>query len=138
MILLDSNVLSELMRTEPAQAVVSWVHAQQAATLCTSAVSVAEIRYGIERLPAGQRRTLLRTAADDVFSAFTDQVLPFDATSARHYADIVVRRERSGAPISGFDAQIAAVCRTHRASLATRNTGDFADLGLDLVNPWTA
>lgn len=137
MIVLDSNVISELMRAEPAQVVVDWVQDQQAAALCTTAVSVAEIRYGIQRLPAGQRRTLLRNAADDVFDAFAEQVLPFDADSARHYADIVVERERAGTPISGFDAQIAAICRTHRAAIATRNADDFIGLGLNLFNPWT-
>lgn len=137
MIVLDGNVLSELMRAEPARTVVAWIHAQQAAALYTTAVSVAEIRYGIQRLPAGRRRTLVRTAADEVFDAFADQVLPFDADSARHYADIVVERERAGTPIRGFDAQIAATCRNHQAALATRNTDDFSGLGLDLLNPWT-
>jgi predicted nucleic acid-binding protein len=136
MIVLDSNVLSELMRTEPAQAVTAWVQAQQAASLCTTAVSVAEIRYGLQRLPAGKRRTLLREAADDVFESFADQVLPFDAESARHYADIVIERERAGTPISGFDAQIAGICRTHKAALATRNTDDFTGLQLPLIDPW--
>lgn len=114
MIVLDSNVLSELMRTEPAQALAAWVQAQQAASLCTTAVSVAETRYGIQRLSAGKRRTLLREAADDVFDAFADQALPFDAAAARHYADIVVERERAGTPTSGFDAQIAGICRAAR------------------------
>lgn len=136
MIVLDSTVLSELMRTEPAQAVAAWVQAQQAASLCTTAVSVAEVRYRIQRLPAGKRRTLLRDAADDVFDSFADQILPFDAASARHYADIVVERERAGTPISGFDAQIAGICRAHKAALATRNTDDFTGLRLTLVNPW--
>lgn len=138
MIVLDSNVLSELMRTEPAQAVAAWVDAQQAASLCTTAVSVAEIRYGLQRLPAGKRRTSLRNAADDVFESFADQVLPFDADSARHYADIVVERERAGTLISGFDAQIAGICRTHKAGLATRNTDDFTGLQLRLINPWAS
>jgi len=136
MIVLDSNVLSELMRTEPAQAVAAWVHTQHAGSLCTTAVSIAEIRYGLQRLPAGKRRTSLREAADDVFDAFTDQVLPFDAACARHYADIVVERERAGTPISGFDAQIASICRTHQAALATRNTDDFTGLQVSLIDPW--
>ena len=124
------------MRAEPAQVVVAWVQGQAAGALSTTAVSVAEIRYGIRRLPPGRRKTLLRDAADEVFDVFADQVLPFDRTAARHYADIVVERERDGAPIGGFDAQIAAICRTYAATLATRNTGDFTELGLDLVNPW--
>jgi predicted nucleic acid-binding protein len=137
-IVLDSNVLSELMRASPAPAVVQWAQAQSVAALCTTAVSVAEIRYGIQRLPAGRRRTSLRSAADEVFEAFAAQVLPFDTAAAREYADIVVQRERAGIPISGFDAQIAAICRAHEATLASRNTQDFTGIGVDLVNPWAA
>lgn len=137
MIVLDSNVLSELMRAEPAPAVVTWIQAQEAATLCTTALSVAEIHYGIRRLPPGRRRTALRDAADEVFGTFAGLVLPFDADSARHYADIAVERERAGTPISGFDAQIAATCRAHQAALATRDTDGFSGLGLDVTNPWT-
>jgi len=136
-IVLDSNVVSELMRATPSEAVVAWVQSQPAAELCTTAVTAAEIRYGISRLPSGQRRDVLRAAADDVFAAFAEKVLAFDAGAARHYADIVLEREQHGAPIGGFDAQIAAVCRSRRAALATRNIDDFDRLGLDLLNPWT-
>jgi len=136
MIVLDTNVVSELMRATPAVNVVAWVHQQPAAQMCTTSVTLAEVRYGIARLPAGRRRDLLRATAYDVFRAFADQVLAFDAAAATHYADIVVEREHCGSPISGFDAQIAAVCRTHHASLATRNTDDFDRLGLDLIDPW--
>jgi toxin FitB len=137
MIVLDTNVVSELMRAAPSAEVVAWVHRQSAAEVCTTSVTLAEVRYGIARLPAGRRRDLLRAAADDVFGTFADQVLTFDGAAAVHYADIVVEREHSGSPISGFDAQIAAVCRTHHASLATCNTDDFDRLGLDLIDPWT-
>ena len=136
MIVLDSNVLSELMRATPDDRVLRWVEGQPAAALCTTAVSVAEIRFGIERLPAGRRRTALRNAADDVFGAFAAQVLPFDADAAREYADVVVQRDRAGVPISGFDAQIAAICRSRGATLATRNTVDFTGTGVELVDPW--
>lgn len=81
-------------------------------------------------LPAGRRRALLGDAADDVFATFADRVLPFDAVAAGHYADVVVEREHAGAPMTGFDAQIAAICRVHRAGLATRNIDDFDRLGL--------
>lgn len=137
MIVLDTNIISELMRSAPAAPVVAWVDRQPAEEVCTTSVTLAEVRYGIARLPAGRRRDLLDAVADDVFGGFEEQVLPFDAGAAAHYARIVVERERAGTPISGFDAQIAAVCRTHRAGLATRNTDDFDGLGLDLVNPWT-
>jgi len=137
MIVLDTDVVSEFMRATPAVNVVAWVQKQPAAQVCTTSVTLAEVRYGIARLPAGRRRDLLRAAADDVFRAFADQVLAFDAAAATHYVDIVAEREHCGSPISGFDAQIAAVCRTHHVSPATRNTGDFDRLGLDLIDPWT-
>ena len=91
---------------------------------------MAEIRYGIERLPDGRRKDLLRITAEDVFSAFAEAVLPFNAAAAAEYAGIVSRRDRTGAPIDGFDAQIAAICRTHGAALATRNVKDFDATGI--------
>ncbi|WP_322748572.1 MULTISPECIES: type II toxin-antitoxin system VapC family toxin [unclassified Frankia] len=138
LIVLDTNVISELMRAAPAARVVTWVTGRPGTALNTTSVSLAEVRYGIVRLPIGRRRELLLAAADDVFAVFRDKVLPFDAAAGRHYADVVVEREQAGAPISGFDAQIAAICRSHDAVLATRNTNDFTGLGLELVNPWGA
>jgi len=135
-IVLDTNVLSELMRATPAPAVVAWLADQAALELCTTAVSVAEIRYGLARLPRGKRKTQLSRDADEVFRAFADQVLPFDANAAHAYPEVVSERDRAGLPISGFDAQIAAICRHQGATLATRNTEDFAGLRLDLADPW--
>ncbi|MGI8945805.1 MAG: type II toxin-antitoxin system VapC family toxin [Thermoleophilaceae bacterium] len=137
MIVLDSNVVSELMRSRPAAPVLRWVEAQPAAELGTTSVTLAEVRYGIARLPDGRRKELLLAAAEDVFTTFADRVLAFDAVAAVQYADIAATRARAGDPISGFDAQIAAVCRRHHATLATRNTDDFNRLGLDLLDPWT-
>jgi hypothetical protein len=136
-IVLDTNVISELMRPTPDERVEHWVGRLVPAAVCTTSVTLAEVRLGIARLPSGRRRGLLADAADQVFATFADRVLPFDAAAASRYADIVVERERAGAPISGLDAQIAAICRTHRAALATRNTDDFDQLGLDLIDPWT-
>ena len=135
-VVLDTNVISELMRSAPDAGVVDWVSKLSPAAACTTAVTLAEVRFGIARLPSGRRRTLLNDAARDVFTTFADRVLPFDAVAAGQYADIVVERERAGATIGGFDAQIAAICRAHRAALATRNTTDFDHLGLNLINPW--
>lgn len=136
-IVLDTNVISDLMRRAPDERVENWVSRLSPAAVCTTSVTLAEVRVGIARLPSGRRRALLADAANDVFATFADRVLPFDAVAASRYADIVVEREHAGAPISGFDAQIAAICRTHRAALATRNTDDFDQLGLDLIDPWT-
>ena len=137
MIVLDTDVVSELMRSAPEGHVVSWVTQQSAAELATTSVTLAEVRYGILRLPDGRRRGLLLDAFDGVFTAFHTKVLPFDAPAAAHYANIAAERERAGQPISGFDGQIAAIRRARQATHATRNTNDFAGLGLDVVNPWT-
>lgn len=136
MIVVDTNVTSELMRPTPAPQVLAWLAAQPARDLYTSAITVAEIGYGISRLPDGHRKELLAAAAAGVFSTFRERVLAFDSSAAAHYADVVLGRERSGMPISGFDAQIACICRDHDAALATRNVKDFAAVGVDLINPW--
>jgi len=135
-IVADTNVVSELMRPAPSPLVVEWAHGVPAAELCTTAITVAEVCYGIERLPRGKRKQLLAATADEVFTAFADKVLPFDGDAARQYAPVVLRREQAGRPISGFDAQIAAICHAHHATLATRNTGDFEATGIDVVDPW--
>ncbi len=136
MIVLDTNVVSELMRTEPAPRVVAWLQQNTDQVLATTAITVAEIQYGISRLPAGRRRATLAVAAAEIFAAFPDQILPFDLAAAHAYADIVSHRDGSGTPIGGFDAQIAAICRTRGADLATRNNKDFTDTGIALTNPW--
>jgi toxin FitB len=136
MIVLDTNVASELMRQHPAPQVERWVRTQSAAQLCTTAVTVAEIRYGIERLPDGQRKGVLRTAATAIFAMFPDQILPFDAAAADLYAVVVSNCEAAGVPIAGFDAQIASICAARGASLATRNLRDFRETGVDLIDPW--
>lgn len=135
-IVLDTNVVSELMRAAPDLHVEAWVRGVPPAMVYTTSVTIAEVRFGIARLPAGRRRALLGDAADEVFGAFADRILSFDAAAADQYADVVVEREHAGAPISGFDAQIAAICRSRRAALATRNTDDFSRLGLALIDPW--
>jgi predicted nucleic acid-binding protein len=135
-IVADTNVVSELMKAEPSAAVRAWVLRHHRHELRITAITVAEILYGIERLPKGKRKNSLREAAVEIFSRFAEDVLPFDAAAATVYPEIVDHRERQGAPISGYDAQIAAICRVRGASLATRNEKDFADVGLDLLNPW--
>ncbi len=136
MIVLDTNVVSELMRPKPASTVLAWLQGQPGNDLYTTAITVAEIRYGIARLPSGRRRHALGQAAGEVFAAFPDQVLSFDLAAADAYADVVATRDRLGVPIDGFDAQIAAICRTRAAVLATRNTKDFVDTGIRIIDPW--
>lgn len=136
MIVLDTNVVSELMRASPAAAVASWVWQQARGSLVTTAITIAEIRYGLARLPAGRRTTRLQETAEEALATFPSQVLPFDQAAAVHYGDIAAARERIGRPIDAFDAQIAAISRAHRARLATRNTKDFVETGVRLVDPW--
>jgi predicted nucleic acid-binding protein len=136
MIVLDTNIVSELMRTTPEPAVIRWLQQPSHSGLYTTTITVAEIRYGIARLPEGRRRESLHQAANEIFAAFPRQVLTFDLAAANAYADIVTSRESLGKPINGFDAQIAAICRSQAADLATRNTKDFADTGLTIINPW--
>ncbi len=136
MIILDTNVVSELMRASPAPAVASWVRQQERGSLKTTAVTIAEIRYGLARLPVSRRTTRLRETAEEVLASFPGQVLPFDDAAAVFYGDIAAARERAGRPIDEFDAQIAAISRAHRARLATRNTRDFDETGVGLVDPW--
>jgi hypothetical protein len=136
-IILDTNVLSELMRSEPTAAVFEWVARQPRAILYTTSVNKAEILYGIAALPEGRRRAALAATAEAMFAEdFAGRVLPFDAAAAAFYAEIVASRRRRGRPIEAFDAQIAATARVAGAEIATRDTADFAACGLGLIDPW--
>ncbi|HYV14584.1 MAG TPA: type II toxin-antitoxin system VapC family toxin [Conexibacter sp.] len=139
MIVLDTNIISELMRRRPAARVVGWVDEQDASALAITAVTVAELLYGVARLADGARKTELATAVDAlVREDFAGRVLPFDAAAATHYADLVAERERQGRPISTADGQIAAICRLRASTLATRNVRDFDETGITVVDPWSA
>jgi predicted nucleic acid-binding protein len=136
-ILLDTNVLSEMLRAQPDPTVLAWVASQPAHGLFVSAVTQAEMMLGARLLPAGKRRQLLEQALEAMFREdFTDRVLPFDAGAAAPYAAVVASRRRAGKPISQFDGQIAAIAIRHRLGLATRNLSDFQGCGLVLTNPW--
>jgi hypothetical protein len=137
-ILLDTNVLSELMRPKPDPNVVRWLDAWLEWDVWISAVTVAEIRLGISLLSAGKRKKLLQDLAEQMFQEdFPGRCLPFDCEAAGEYALIVSERNRKGHPISVEDAQIASIARTADLKLATRNTKDFTDItGLKLVDPW--
>lgn len=136
--LLDTNVLSELMRPEPSAAVLAWFQRHPQARHCISAVTQAEIMLGLERLPPGQRKDALHGAALAMFEAdFADHILPFDTAAAHRYALIVSGRLSIGRPISTEDAQIAATALQHQLPLVTRNTRDFEHIpALQLINPW--
>ncbi len=137
MILLDTNVLSELMRPEPHAGVLRWIDAQLPRELFISAVTRAEMEYGLALLPAGRRKDRLRAGTAQMFAEFSGRCLPFDERAATYYGTLVTARVRAGRPIEVEDGQIAAIALARGLTLATRNTGDFADIdGLKLVDPF--
>jgi predicted nucleic acid-binding protein len=139
MIVLDTNVLSELMKPKPSARVVAWTTSQSSAELFTTSLTEAEIFYGIELLGKGKRREGLLAAAEAMFTEdFAGRVLPFDGNAARQFSRIATHRRSLGRPISHADAQIAAIARVHGAKLATRNGSDFSDCELDVIDPWSA
>jgi predicted nucleic acid-binding protein len=137
MIILDTNVLSKLIKSQPDKSVVGWIGKHKATNLFITTLTQAEILYGLEILPAGKRRTALKKAAKSMFELdFYGRILPFDADAAQLFATIAAKRKTIGRPISQIDAQIAAIARLHRATLATRNVDDFEECDIDIINPW--
>jgi toxin FitB len=137
-IVLDTNVLSEMVRPSPALAVVEWLDVQPASDMATTSITAAELFAGVARLPDGRRKDYL---TDEIAASLADlrgPLYPFDIDAAREYAEVVASRTRMGRPIEIADAQIAAICRARGATLATRNVKDFDGVGVEVVNPWTA
>lgn len=137
MIVLDTNVISEIFRPQPDARVVAWLESLGGEVAITS-VALAELLAGVRRLPSGGRRSTLTARVEAAVQPYRDTraVLAFDDEAADHYADILVARERAGLPISMADAEIAAICRAHAATCATRNAKDFVHTKVDLVDPW--
>jgi len=137
MIILDTNVVSEMMKGEPADAVSSWYKKTARHHLFTTAVTRAEILAGIAVLPDGRKRADLAGEANVMFAEdFEGRILPFDSIAADEYADIIGNYKRRGRHIKPLDAQIAAIARGRMMALATRNSRDFKACGIELVNPW--
>ncbi|MFZ6045294.1 type II toxin-antitoxin system VapC family toxin [Pseudomonas sp. CR3202] len=137
MILLDTNVISELMRAKPNPNVLAWVDAQPGRLLVICSVSVAEILFGIARMPDGKRKDALLEAATAIIEEdFAGHALPFDVDAAVHYAELAAMSEAKGRVAGVADAQIAAIARLHEATIATRNVRHFEALGVPVVNPW--
>ena len=138
MIVLDTNVLSSLMASRIDREVAAWLDRQAAESIWTTAVTVFEVRLGIERLPAGRRRTALERAfAETLDRDLGGRVLPFDAEAGSAAARFAVQRQRAGRPVEIRDVQIAGIVSARNAVLATRNASDFEGVGLALVNPWS-
>ncbi len=137
MIVLDTNVVSELMKAAPEPAVLAWINALPMPSVFLSAVSQGEILHGVALVPAGKRQGGLLRAAHTAFETyFRGRILPFDSEAAEAYAEIAANRRQAGRPIPQADAQIAAIARSRGAELATRNVEDFEDCGVAVVNPW--
>ena len=137
MILLDTNIVSELMRSSPDHAVEAWVADHPAEELFFSAVGEAELRYGVAVMPAGRRRDRLSSEIEAMLHEdFEGRVLPFDSEAALAYAEVASARRASGRPVPIADCQIAAVARSRGMAVATRNVRDFTDLGVDVIDPW--
>ncbi|KRV65671.1 type II toxin-antitoxin system VapC family toxin [Pseudomonas citronellolis] len=137
MILLDTNVLSELMRPKPDPAVVAWLDAQSVDDLHICAITVAEILYGIARMPDGKRKQALHDLALAMFEEdFSGSILPFDTDAAVHYAELVAASEARGKIADMADGQIAAIARLNGAQIATRNVRHFESFGVPLIDPW--
>lgn len=139
MLILDTNVVSELTRDPADPAVFGWVSAQPPSDLFVTAVTEAEIRVGVAALPVGRRRTSLSDSADRAFRVlFPGRILPLDSAAAWEYAAVVSERNATGRPIGAFDGLIAAIARAQGAAIATRDVGGFDGLGIEIVNPWSA
>ncbi len=140
MIVLDTNVISELVRVEPSPQVARWIVAQPDHALYITAVTEAEIRVGVNMMPTGKRKAQLQATVDQILAqVFAGRILAFDSVAAVVYAEISANRRSIGRPISPFDAQIAAIARANGAeAVVTRNVDDFANTGLTVINPWSA
>lgn len=137
MILLDTNILSELMRPAPEPAVERWLANQPVASVFISAITEAELRYGLALMPSGKRRSALVAEIEAMLGEdFSGRILHFDSAAAIAFAEIAAERRQAGRPITQADAQIAAIARSRGAALATRNVADFEGCGVEVINPW--
>jgi toxin FitB len=135
MILLDTNVVSEPMRSKPDQNVLAWLDAQAAESLYLTTISLAELLLGIASLPTGKRRKALEK---QIVALFGERIVPFDINGAQTYPEIVTRARRHGHSIAVADAQIAAIAASRQFSVATRDEAQFQAAGVPIINPWTA
>jgi predicted nucleic acid-binding protein len=138
MIILDTNVISEAMKPEPASVVIGWLDAQAAKTLFLSSVTVAELMFGIGALPDGRRKQNLATMLDGLLALFDGKILAFDINAARHYADLAVTARNTGKGFPTPDGYIAAIAAAHGFAVATRDVSAYKAAGLSIIDPWQA
>jgi toxin FitB len=138
MIILDTNVLSALMRQTPEPEVVTWLDRQPRTSIWTTSITLLEVRFGLQVLTAGKRCAALVHAFDGLLKAIGHRVAPFDSAAAEQAGDLMASRQKKGRPGDLRDAMIAGIVLAHHATLATRNTAHFADLSVSVVNPWNA
>lgn len=139
MIVLDTNVLSEILRPSPAREVMAWMASQPNTSIFTTTITMGELLYGMQLMPEGQRKAELFAAVHGIFDQdLAGQILGFDRAGADAFARIASSRKLAGQPIGQFDAMIAAITQSRGATLATRNIRDFGNCGIDLINPWDA
>ncbi|NDW06037.1 type II toxin-antitoxin system VapC family toxin [Jiella pacifica] len=137
MIILDTNVISEVMRPLPERRVVDWLDQQNMDAVFLTAISEAELQYGIAIMPRGRRKNLLAESLEaTLVEDFGGRILPFDSKAAQAYAFLRAKRRATGRPIKEMDTQIAAIAATRGAEIATRNVRDFDDCGITIFNPW--
>jgi len=135
--ILDTNIVSEVMAAAPSQAVIGWLNAQDTASLYLTTITIAEIDFGLQLLPQGKRRRVLEDRFEQFLTrAFAQRILDFDQSAARHYGPLMAHRREIGLPMAALDGQIAAIARARGLAVATRNTRDFAQSGIEVVNPF--
>jgi len=138
MIILDTNVLSALMRVAADQKVMAWLDRQPRMSIWTTSITVFEIRFGLDILPAGKRRSALQQSFENTLEAIGRRVVSFDVAAAQQAADLMACRRRKGRTVDPHDTMIAGIVLAQNATLATRNTAHFDDLSVPLINPWAA
>lgn len=138
MIILDTNVLSELMRRTPERKVVAWLDQQPRTSVWTTSITVLEVQFGLQIMPPGRRRSLLIKAFEGLQDKIGHRVVPFDLAAAQQAGDLMASRHKQGRPVELRDSMIAGIVLAHHATLATRNKAHFDDISVPLIDPWTA
>jgi len=137
MIVLDTNIISELWKIKPEQNVIAWVDSQTVETLYLSAITVAELRFGIATIPKGKRKSIYEDRLENqVLAIFSDRILPFDLAASKTYSDLMARAQQNGLAIGKADGYIAAIALVNKMAVATRDTSPFLAAGLNVINPW--